>query len=98
MIPIDVKMPINRNRKMQNVQMVGRKFKHVTDEQLEELAHRVEAKMKKGCSIEEALFYCQVYAVCEELMSMREEINAQNESLDEFIDEMGIGKDDRLDK
>lgn len=50
---------------------MGRRFKNVNVDQLEELMNKLNEKMKAGCSIEDALMYVQAYAVAEELKDIK---------------------------
>lgn len=50
---------------------MGRRFKNVNVDQLDELMNKLNEKMKAGCSIDDALMYVQAYAVAEELMDIK---------------------------
>lgn len=50
---------------------MGRRFKNVSVNQLEELMIKLNEKMKAGCSIDDALMYVQAYAAAEELMDIK---------------------------
>ena len=50
---------------------MGRRFKNVSVNQLEELMNKLNEKMKAGCSIEDALMYVQAYAAAEELKDIK---------------------------
>lgn len=52
-------------------QTMGRRFKNVNVNQLEELMIKLNEKMKAGCSIEDALMYVQAYAAAEELQDIK---------------------------
>lgn len=51
---------------------MGRRFKNVSVNQLEELMIKLNEKMKAGCSIDDALMYVQAYAAAEELQDIKE--------------------------
>ena len=50
---------------------MGRRFKNVSVNQLEELMIKLNEKMKAGCSIDDALMYVQAYAAAEELQDIK---------------------------
>lgn len=50
---------------------MGRRFKNVNVDQLDELMNKLNEKMKAGCSIEDALMYAQAYAAAEELIDIK---------------------------
>lgn len=50
---------------------MGRRFKNVSVNQLEELMIKLNEKMKAGCSIDDALMYVQAYAAAEELKDIK---------------------------
>lgn len=52
-------------------QKMGRRFKNVNVDQLEELMDKLNEKMKAGCSIEDDLMYVQAYAAAEELKDIK---------------------------
>lgn len=52
-------------------QTMGRRFKNVNVNQLEELMNKLNEKMKAGCSIDDALMYVQAYAAAEELKDIK---------------------------
>ena len=59
-------------------QTMGRRFKNVNVNQLEELMNKLNEKMKAGCSIDDALMYVQAYAADEELRDIKSEGSLYN--------------------
>lgn len=50
---------------------MGRRFKNVNVDQLNELMNKLNERMKAGCSIDDALMYVQAYAAAEELQDIK---------------------------
>ena len=50
------------------------KFKSFSEKDLEETMNQISAKLKAGCSIDDALFYIRCYGAIEELLRVRSEV------------------------